>query len=148
MPPHPCLPKATIHYDAPSESSKNFAGAEKIRPGLSRSRLLLAADMVFHPLDDHIQCNQIFAALGHDDVRTALARLHKLLVHRLDGRKLLLHHALQRAAALLHVPHHAAQNTHVRVGIHKYLHIHQIPQLGIRKNENALKDDDACGRNE
>ena len=51
MPPHPCLPKATIHYDAPSESSKNFAGAEKIRPGLSRSRLLLAADMVFHPLD-------------------------------------------------------------------------------------------------
>ena len=148
MPPPPCLPKATIHYDAPSESSKNFAGAEKIRPGLSRSRLLLAADMVFHPLDDHIQCNQIFAALGHDDVRTALARLHKLLVHRLDGRKILLHHALQRAAALLHVPHHAAQNTHVRVGIHKYLHIHQIPQLGIRKNENALKDDDACGRNE
>lgn len=39
----------------------------------------------FHALHDHIQRHKIFAALGHDDVREALAGFDKLLMHGLYG---------------------------------------------------------------
>lgn len=56
-----------------------------------------------HPLDQHIQCHHVAAAFGHDQIGFAFAGLHKLLVHRLNGGQVLVHHAVQRAAALLNI---------------------------------------------
>lgn len=61
-------------------------------------------DVVGDALDDHHEGDEIFAALRDDDIRVALGRLHKLLVHGLDRREILLHDGLQRPAALLDVP--------------------------------------------
>ena len=60
--------------------------------------------------DEQLQRHCVLAALGHNQVRLALAGLHKLLVHRLYGGQVLGHHAVQCAAALLNVAHDAAQN--------------------------------------
>ena len=52
-------------------------------------------------LVEHIQRDLIIAALRNDDVGKFLARLHELLVHRLDRRQILRHDGLQRSAALV-----------------------------------------------
>ena len=94
--------------------------------------------MIFQPVDEHFQCNGIFAAFGNDEVGPALAGLHKLFVHGLHGGQILGDHTVQCAAALFHVPHNAAQDAHIGVGVHKDLDVHQVAQLLAGKNQNAL----------
>ena len=101
--------------------------------------------MVGHPLDQHVQRHGVFAALRDDQVGLALAGLHKLLVHRLDGGQVLGHHAVQRAAAAFYVPDDAPQNAHVGVGVHKHLDVHQVAQLLAGKDQDALHNDDRRG---
>ena len=84
-------------------------------------------------------------ALQHDDIRPALAGLDILLVHRLYGGKVLADHRFQGAAALPDVPHDAAQDAFIGIGIHKNLDVHFVGQLRIGKDEDALHDDDLGG---
>ena len=35
-----------------------------------------------HSLDQHLQCNQIFATFRNNNIRTAFARFYKLFMHR------------------------------------------------------------------
>ena len=81
------------------------------------------------------------AALQHYDVRILAGRLHELLVHGLDGGEVLIYDGLHGAAAFLHVTQGAAENAHVGVGFHENADVHQLPQAGILKNEDALHDD-------
>ena len=63
-------------------------------------------------------------------------------MHRLNGGQVLVHHAVQRAAALLNIAYNAAQNAHIGIGIHKHFHIHHIAQLLAGKNQDAFHNDD------
>ena len=69
-------------------------------------------------------------------------------MHRLDGGQILVDHAVQRAAALLDVADDAAQNAHIGVGVHEYLHIHQVAQLGGVEDQNTFDNDDRRGLHE
>ena len=79
--------------------------------------------------------------LGNDDVGVALAGLHKGLVHGLDRGQVLLDHAVQAAAALLHVPHKTAQDALVGVGVHEDLVVEHGAQLRLYKGQDALHDE-------
>lgn len=93
--------------------------AQKRRKKGGALRPAVLPDMMFYTPDNHVQRHQVFAAFGHDDVCIALRRLYKLLVHGLYRGEVLLHHAVQAAATLFYVPHHAPQNAHVGVCVHK-----------------------------
>ena len=45
-------------------------------------------------------------------------------MHRLYRRQILFYHRFDASAPFLHIPQDAAQNTHIRVGIHKHLGTH------------------------
>ena len=89
----------------------------------------------------HLDGGGVFAAVGHDDVGVALAGLHKGLVHGLDRGQVLLDHAVQAAAALLHVPHKTAQDALVGVGVHEDLVVEHGAQLRLYKGQDALHDE-------
>ena len=80
---------------------------------------------------DHIQRDLIVPALGDDDVRVALRGLHKALVHGLDRREILIHDALEIAAAVARVAHDAAQDAHIGVSVHLYLNVPATAQSGM-----------------
>ena len=101
--------------------------------------------MALQPVDEHFHRHRVLAALGNDEVGPALAGLHELLVHGLHGGQVLGDHAVQRAAALFHVPHDAPQDAHVGVGVHEHLDVHQIAQLRAGKDEDALHQDHRRG---
>ena len=67
---------------------------------------------IFTRYADGEPAEKIAASLNERGLRTALRRLYKLLVHGLYRGEVLLHHAVQAAAALFYVPHHAPQNAH------------------------------------
>ena len=90
----------------------------------------------------HLDGGGVFAAVGHDDVGVALAGLHKGLVHGLDRGQVLLDHAVQAAAALLHVPHKTAQDALVGVGVHEDLVVEHGAQLRLYEGKDAFHDED------
>ena len=102
-------------------------------------------DVVADLLGDHLYRHHVAAAFQHDDVRVLTGGLDELFVHGFDGRQVLAHDGIQGAAPLLHVPHDAAQDTDVRVGIHKDLDVHKFPEGGVRENHDAIQDDDLGG---
>ena len=87
---------------------------------------------------DKIQSHGIVAAGGDDDVRVALGRLHEPVVHGLDGGEILVHDVFQIPAAVPGVPDDAPENAHVRVGVHEDLDVHEIAEIGVREDQNAL----------
>ena len=82
-----------------------------------------------YALHYHFERDLIIATLRNDNVRIALARFHKLLVHGLDGGEILVHHAVKAAATVTHIAHDTAQDAHVRVGVDENLDIHKIAQF-------------------
>lgn len=96
-------------------------------------------------LVEHIQRDLIIAALRNDDVGKFLARLHELLVHRLDRRQILRHDGLQRSAALVDVANDAADNAHIGVRIDENLDVAEVAQLLVLKDQDTLHDDDLGG---
>ncbi len=96
-------------------------------------------------LDDHIQGHQVVAPLQHDDIGVLAAGLDILLVHRLDGGKVLADDAFQRPPPLLHVPEDTTQDAGVGVGVHEYLDVHLFPQPRVLEDEDAFGDDHLGG---
>ena len=88
----------------------------------------------------HLHGGAVLTAVGHNDVRVALAGLYKGFVHRLDRGKVLVYHAVQAASTLLYVPQDAPQDALVRVSVHKDLVVEQGAQLRLYKGQNALYD--------
>ena len=62
-----------------------------------------------------------------------------------DGGQVLLDHAVQTAAALLHVAYQTAQDALVGIGIHKDLVVEQGAQLRLHKGQDAFHDQHRCG---
>ena len=88
----------------------------------------------------HLHGGAVLAAIGHNDVRVALAGLYKSFVHRLDRGKVLVYHAVQAAPPLLYVPQNAPQDALVRVRVHKDLVVEQGAQFRLYKGQNPLYD--------
>ena len=97
--------------------------------------------MLTYPLDQHFKSNGVLSALRDDHVGTALARLYELLVHRFYGRQVLRHNAVQGTAALFYIAQDPAENPHVRIGIDKDFDVHQIAEILLNEEENALEHD-------
>ena len=65
-------------------------------------------------VDDHFQRNEVFAALGDNEICVFLAGLHELLMHGLDRGEILLDDRIDGASALFHIPADAAAEPHRR----------------------------------
>ena len=96
---------------------KNHQPAGPRRAGI----LSVLVDVVLDALHDHVQGDEVMAALQDDDVRVFAGGLHELLVHGLDGGEVLGHHGLQGPAPVLHVPQGAAEDADVGVRLHEDL---------------------------
>lgn len=72
--------------------SRKYAAAARQRI-LENFRISVFGNVVGNTLHDQIQRYQIVAALQHDDIGKLAGGLYILLVHGLDGGKVLLHHA-------------------------------------------------------
>ena len=102
-------------------------------------------DVLLDAVDDHFQRDEVLAALGNNEVRVFLAGLHELLVHGLDGGEILADHRVQAPPPLLHIPGDAAEDTHIGVGIHKNLDVHQVPKGLVLKDQDAFHQNDLGG---
>jgi len=86
------------------------------------------------------------AAARHDDVGVALARLDELQMHRLDCREILLDHVVERSAAGVGVALDASDQADVGVGIDEYLHVAEIADSLVDKEQDSVDDHHVCGR--
>jgi hypothetical protein len=69
--------------------------------------------------DDHVCCDDVIAAFGHNHVGVPFAGLNKLQVHRAHRLQILGHHRLACPAALCDVPLHATDEPDVGVGVNE-----------------------------
>ena len=99
----------------------------------------------YAPARSAFQEQRFLSALRDDHVGTALARLYKLLVHRFYGRQVLRYNAVQGTAALFYIAQDPAENPHVRIGIDKDFDVHQIAEILLNEEENALEHDNRAG---
>ena len=98
---------------------------------------ILRVQVPGNPVHQHLQGHLVAAAFGYDQVSLALGRLHKLFVHGFHRGKILVDHAVQRAAAALYVPKNAPKNSHVGVRVHKHLDVQLVAQLRYGEQQNA-----------
>ncbi len=117
-----------------------FATLEKNRP----EGLRYSFNIIDHSFHNQVHAHRI-VALGNDDVRKTLARLHELQMHGPHRGQVLIHHGMRRTPALHDVAAQTADETQVGVGIHEDLQVHQGAQLGPLENQNALHHDDRLG---
>ena len=62
-------------------------------------------------------------------------------MHRFYGRQVLRYNAVQGTAALFYIAQDPAENPHVRIGIDKDFDVHQIAEILLNEEENALEHD-------
>mmetsp|Transcript_22941 Transcript_22941/g.63670 ORF Transcript_22941/g.63670 Transcript_22941/m.63670 type:complete len:246 (-) Transcript_22941:667-1404(-) len=101
--------------------------------------LQLRADV----LCDEVDCHDVVPPGPRDDDVSLLARRrHKLVKGRLHELGVLLNHAANITAPLANVPLDASRKPDIIVGVHKDLHVQQLPDALHMQHQDALKDDD------
>ena len=98
--------------------------------------------MPLDAVDDHLERDQVFAALRDDKIRIFLARLNIELVHGLDGGQILVNDGIDAASAFFHVAADAAAQAHVSIGVNKDADVHLITQRLLDEDHNAFHHDD------
>ena len=90
--------------------------ARNCQPAVPGSFLFrVSVDVPLDAVDDHLERDQVFAALRDDKIRIFLARLNIELVHGLDGGQILVNDGIDAAAALFDIAADAAAQAHVGV---------------------------------
>ena len=87
----------------------------------------------------------LWPPLRDDDVGVALARLDELQVHRLHRVQVLVDHRVHRPAALGDVALQPPDEPRVVVGVDEHLDVHQLAQVRVREDQDALDDDGLRG---
>lgn len=84
-------------------------------------------------------------ALGDDDVGVAFARFDKTVMHRFDGRQVLIDDGVHTASALVDVATKASDKADVGVSVDENLYVKKVAKLLVFKNQYALYYDYAAG---
>ena len=87
----------------------------------------------------------VVSALWDDEVSIALGRLNELFMHRFEYIKIAIKHHLCCPASLYCIALYDADKALVRVGIDKYLQVHEVAQLLLPERHNTFDDDDLAG---
>ena len=87
---------------------------------------------------NQINRHVVFATFWHDDIRIALGRLDKLMIHGFDHGQVLFDNRIQGPAPLFHIPFNPANNANIVIRIHIDFDIHQIPQTLVCQNQDAF----------
>ena len=112
----------------------------RVRRAGCRARLL-PLDQRPDVLDQHGDGDRVEAALGDDDVGVFLGRFDELLVHGLHGGGVLGDYGLHGASPLADIAQDTPCQADIRVGIHKNFNVHQLPQLLVLEDEDAVHND-------
>ena len=91
-------------------------------------------------LTAHRYGHRVESAFGDDDVGVFLRRFDELLVHGFDGRGVLRDDRLHRATAFADVAQDTPRQPNVRIGVHIDLDIHQVAQLPVLEDQDAVHD--------
>ena len=124
-----------------NERASVLTGIEALSCLSGTSAVLLPFDKRADVLNQHGYSHRVEPAFGDDDVGILFRRLDELLVHGFHGRRVLRNDRLHRTSAVADVAQDAPGQPDVGIGIDEDLDVHQVAQLLVLEDQNAVDDD-------